>query len=199
MRAMNLVLMWSEGGLELEFSEFAENPTLDGWWELVCAQAGCKKHGKSGRLRRMAVPGEAHPLTEAQSGLWYAQRLDPANPLFNTGQYIELVGPLDLPAFEAALAQAVDEADALSLRMVDDPAGPLQFVDPANRPALEIIDVSAARQIRWWRREADIARDMATPIDPTREKLAAERLFVLGPSATSGSSASITSPSTAMG
>jgi bifunctional isochorismate lyase/aryl carrier protein len=35
MRAMNLVLMWSEGGLELEFSEFAENPTLDGWWELV--------------------------------------------------------------------------------------------------------------------------------------------------------------------
>jgi len=35
MRAMNLVLMWSEGGLELEFSEFAETPTLDGWWELV--------------------------------------------------------------------------------------------------------------------------------------------------------------------
>lgn len=35
MRAMNLVLLWSEGGLELEFSEFAENPTLDGWWELV--------------------------------------------------------------------------------------------------------------------------------------------------------------------
>ena len=35
MRAMNLVLAWSEGGLELEFAEFAERPTLDGWWELV--------------------------------------------------------------------------------------------------------------------------------------------------------------------
>lgn len=35
MRAMNLVLLWSEGGLELEFSEFAENPTLAGWWALV--------------------------------------------------------------------------------------------------------------------------------------------------------------------
>lgn len=122
---------------------------------------------------------EAHPLTEAQSGLWYAQRLDPANPLFNTGQYIELTGPLDLPAFEAALAQAVSEADALSLRMVDDPAGPLQVVDPANRPVLEIIDVSAAAD-PLAAAEADIARDMATPIDPTREKLAAERLFVLG-------------------
>ena len=128
----------------------------------------------------MAVPGEAHPLTEAQSGLWYAQRLDPANPLFNTGQYIELVGPLDLPAFEAALAQAIGEADALSLRIVDDPAGPMQFVDPANRPVLEIIDVSGAVD-PLVAAEADIARDMATPIDPTREKLAAERVFVLGP------------------
>jgi len=35
MRAMNLVLLWSEGGLELEFAEFAENPTLAGWWALV--------------------------------------------------------------------------------------------------------------------------------------------------------------------
>ncbi|MDQ0511454.1 phosphopantetheine-binding protein [Ancylobacter amanitiformis] len=35
MRAMNLVLAWSEGGLELEFAEFAETPTLDGWWALI--------------------------------------------------------------------------------------------------------------------------------------------------------------------
>ncbi|CAA0105347.1 Dimodular nonribosomal peptide synthase [Starkeya nomas] len=125
-------------------------------------------------------PGEAHPLTEAQSGLWYAQRLDPANPLFNTGQYIELKGPLDRPAFEAALAQAVAESDALALRMVDDPSGPLQVVDPAQRPMLEIVDVSGAAD-PFAAAEADIARDMATPLDPTREKLAAERLFVLGP------------------
>ncbi|MCJ8145136.1 phosphopantetheine-binding protein [Ancylobacter sp. A5.8] len=38
MRAMNLVLAWSEGGLELEFAEFAENPTLAGWWALVEAR-----------------------------------------------------------------------------------------------------------------------------------------------------------------
>lgn len=38
MRAMNLVLKWSEGGLALDFSEFAENPTLDHWWSLVEAR-----------------------------------------------------------------------------------------------------------------------------------------------------------------
>ncbi|MGA0563975.1 phosphopantetheine-binding protein [Ancylobacter sp. VNQ12] len=42
MRAMNLVLMWSEGGLELEFAEFAERPTLDGWWELVSAKQAAR-------------------------------------------------------------------------------------------------------------------------------------------------------------
>ncbi|GAB4071587.1 phosphopantetheine-binding protein [Ancylobacter sonchi] len=38
MRAMNLVLGWSEGGLDLEFSEFAEDPTLAGWWTIVARQ-----------------------------------------------------------------------------------------------------------------------------------------------------------------
>lgn len=52
-------------------------------------------------------------LTEAQAGLWYAQRLDPENPVFNTGQFIALHGRLDLDAFRAALSQAVAEAEAL--------------------------------------------------------------------------------------
>lgn len=42
MRAMNLVLLWSEGGLELEFAEFAENPTLAGWWALVSRKQASK-------------------------------------------------------------------------------------------------------------------------------------------------------------
>lgn len=37
MRAMNLVLKWSESGLALDFAAFAENPTLDDWWALVDA------------------------------------------------------------------------------------------------------------------------------------------------------------------
>ncbi|WGD28922.1 phosphopantetheine-binding protein [Ancylobacter sp. WKF20] len=42
MRAMNLVLAWSEGGLELEFSDFAETPTLNGWWALVDAKQAAR-------------------------------------------------------------------------------------------------------------------------------------------------------------
>ncbi|HLV07086.1 MAG TPA: condensation domain-containing protein, partial [Croceibacterium sp.] len=70
----------------------------------------------------------AVPLTEAQSGLWYAQRLDPANPTFNTGQYLDLRGPLDVEALGAAVDRAGEEAEALSLRFIDAPEGPLQLV-----------------------------------------------------------------------
>ncbi len=53
-------------------------------------------------------PGRAaFPLTEAQEGLWYAQALDRANPIFNCGQYIELLGPLEVARFTSAFYSAV--------------------------------------------------------------------------------------------
>ncbi len=125
-------------------------------------------------------PGEPHPLTEAQQGLWYAQRLDPANPLFNTGQCIAFDGPLDLDAFALAVEGMTVEAEALSLRMAETDAGPVQRVDPAFRPRLQLVDLAAAADPDAAAR-AEIARDMATPIDPTAGPLAAERLFRLGP------------------
>lgn len=39
----------------------------------------------------MDSPAGAVPLTEAQEGLWYAQQLDPRNPIFNTGHYTNIL------------------------------------------------------------------------------------------------------------
>ncbi len=121
---------------------------------------------------------DAVPLTEAQSGLWYAQRLDPANPIFNTGQYIDLRGPLDVEAFRAAVDQASAEAEALSLRIVEGADGPAQYTDPAFSPRLRLIDLSgaAAPDVAAL---AAIRGDMATPIDPAAQPLAAQHLYRL--------------------
>lgn len=35
MRLMNLILLWQEAGVDLEFGEFAEHFTLGAWWEAV--------------------------------------------------------------------------------------------------------------------------------------------------------------------
>lgn len=119
------------------------------------------------------------PLTEAQEGLWYAQRLAPANPIYNTGQYVEIDGTLDVVAFTRAVTRACDEAVALSLRVVEQGDRLEQVVDPVLVPRLRLVDVSA---------DADphaaalalIEADMAVPVDPTRGPLAAQVLYRLG-------------------
>ncbi len=126
----------------------------------------------------MTAPARTVPLTEAQSGLWYAQRLDPANPIFNTGQYLDLRGPLDSAALANAVARAGEEADALALRFLDAPDGPLQIVDPALRPALRIVDLSDQPDPEGAALTA-IRQDMATPIAPERGPMARQTLYRL--------------------
>lgn len=44
-----------------------------------------------------------YSLTGAQTGIWFAQRLDPDNPIYNTAEYIEINGPINIALFEEAL------------------------------------------------------------------------------------------------
>ena len=118
------------------------------------------------------------PLTEAQTGLWYAQRLDLNNPIFNTGQYADLRGPLNLDAFRRAVDTAMSEADGLAIRVVDLPDAPMLVVDPALRPHLQVIDLSgdadpmAAAQAR-------MRADMHAPVNTAVGPFASQRLFIL--------------------
>ncbi|ASR88226.1 non-ribosomal peptide synthetase [Alcaligenes faecalis] len=120
------------------------------------------------------------PLTEAQEGLWYAQRLDPLNPIFNTGHCTHIHSALDTALFAQAINLTLTEADALTLRMVDTPDGPAQYLRPQEPIQLEIVDLSAhpdgAEQA-----QTQLMADLRTPLDPTIAPLARHILFVLGP------------------
>jgi enterobactin synthetase component F len=124
------------------------------------------------------APAEGWPLTEAQAGIWYAQRLDPSNPVFATAQYVDIRGPLHRTAFEDAVHQAMDEADALAIRVIDDPQGPRQIVDPERRARLVIRDLRADTDPIAAAREA-MRADLRTPLDPARDPLAAQWLFII--------------------
>ncbi|MDO9436920.1 amino acid adenylation domain-containing protein [Hydrogenophaga sp.] len=120
------------------------------------------------------------PLTEGQAGLWFAQRVAPDNPSFNTGHVSWIEGPLDLAAFTSAAEQAAHEAHSLSLALRDGPKGPLQWRDPARSPRLERIDLSHHADPRTEAR-ALIERDLQTPTDPQKGSLARQCLYLLGP------------------
>ena len=123
------------------------------------------------------MTGDARPLSEAQSGLWFAQRLDPDNPIYNTGQLVEIHGALDVEAFRAAVDEALAESPALSIRVVEDQDGPKQM--RAGSVRLSVSDLShLSDALAEARRRMDA--DTKTPLDPTRDDLVAEHLFVLG-------------------
>lgn len=119
-------------------------------------------------------------LTEAQAGLWFAQRLAPDNPSFNTAHAVWIDGPLDVSAFLAAVDQAAAEAEAFALRFAERADGqPVQWHEPAHVPRLSVRDVSAEAQ------PASVARalmqaDRLSPVDPTRDRISQQVLFDLG-------------------
>ncbi len=119
-----------------------------------------------------------NPLTAAQSGLWYAQRLDPDNPIFNTGQYLDIKGPLDVAAFTRAADQASAEAEALALRFAETADGPVQWIDKEFAPRLQLVDLAAERDGEV-RALAAIRAAMATPTNPLRDPLARQTLYRL--------------------
>jgi amino acid adenylation domain-containing protein len=62
----------------------------------------------------------ALPLTGAQTGVWLAQQLEPDNPVYNVGWYMELRGSLDLDRLDAAVRQSLGEAGSLHVRFTDE-------------------------------------------------------------------------------
>nr|WGD05656.1 NRPS [Streptomyces sp. R818] len=115
------------------------------------------------------------PLTAAQSGMWFAQALDPLSPAQNTAEYLEIDGELDPEVFAAALRHVVSEAEALRVRVEETPDGPRQRIRATvDLPLTVRRDLSADEAVAWMR------EDLARPCDLTTGPLFAHALFRVG-------------------
>lgn len=109
-------------------------------------------------------------LSGAQSGIWFAQQLEPDNPIYNTGEYIEIDGRIDIEHFEQALKQAVMEAEFLHVRFGEDHNGPFQVSGESSEFPFEFIDISGEenprdKAMQWMK------KDLAQPIDLKNDPL----------------------------
>ncbi|MFI9306090.1 amino acid adenylation domain-containing protein [Streptomyces triculaminicus] len=126
------------------------------------------------------------PLTGAQSGMWYAQSLDPGSPALNTAEYLDIHGDLDPVRFAEALHRTVGEADALRVRLVGTPDGPRQLPVPVEALGhgfpLHTADLrdqgdaeaAVAAALAWMR------ADLAVPFDLASGPLFAHALLRVG-------------------
>ena len=126
-------------------------------------------------------PGGRLPLTAAQAGVWFGQRLDRSSPAYNTAEYVELRGELDERGFAEALRATLAEAEVFSVRFGVDGDVPWQRVGAAEPPELSIVDFLAAAAAdpdaaaRDW-----MDADLATVADLDEGPLATQALLRVG-------------------
>ncbi|MFD1115794.1 amino acid adenylation domain-containing protein, partial [Sphaerisporangium aureirubrum] len=123
----------------------------------------------------MAQRNRRFRLSAAQYDIWLAQRIGDPSPVYNSGEYLEIDGPVDPVLFEEALRRAVAETESLNLRVVEETDGPWQVAEPAGWP-LPVLDLTGADRpeeeaLAWMREE------MSRPADPLAYPLFAQALF----------------------
>ncbi|MCK9898358.1 non-ribosomal peptide synthetase, partial [Frankia sp. AgB32] len=120
--------------------------------------------------------GRVHPLSGAQAGVWFAQRIHPDSAIFRGAEYLEIHGQVDPVLFERALRRVVAEADVLRLRFLETDEGPGQVVGPEPEWRCHLIDVSDKPDPRRAAEEW-MDRDLHRRIDLTSSQLFTFALF----------------------
>ncbi|WP_309116666.1 amino acid adenylation domain-containing protein [Saccharothrix sp.] len=99
-------------------------------------------------------------LGAAQEGIWTGQQFDRDSPAFNTAEYVEIRGAVDVPLLVAAIRRAVSEADALNVVFGEDDDG-RPFQRFAERPwSVDVVEVAGEAEALAW-----MHADLATPVD----------------------------------
>jgi amino acid adenylation domain-containing protein len=101
------------------------------------------------------------PLSIAQSEVWLAQQLAPADILFNIGGYLEISGAVDAEVFTQVLRRALQEAGSPLARFCETSMGVRQLLGDAREVPILALDMTGeaephAAAMAWM--EADIAR-----------------------------------------
>ncbi|MEU8775694.1 amino acid adenylation domain-containing protein [Streptomyces sp. NPDC048606] len=125
---------------------------------------------RNDRNDRIQQDGQQRALTAGQLSIWYGQRLDPEGSAYQTGEYLEITGDLDLDLFARALRRAVGESECMHLVFHGDPDGPVtQSVEVTEDWPLHRVDVSGeadprAAALRWMREDLAGPGGLARPL-----------------------------------
>ena len=124
----------------------------------------------------MSKHAALYDLSSAQQGLWFAQDVDPANPIFNTAHYTELHHTLDAKLFIDAVETVLAQATVLKLRLEEHEGHTKQRFD-APSPQVE--------WVKHLRSRAEVLQhlhnDQQTPVDLYQQPCARFVLYELNP------------------
>ena len=123
----------------------------------------------------------AAPLAPAQARIWFFEKMQPGNTLYNCADAFWVRGPLDVPALRAAFDTIVRRHEILRTAFLEEAGQPSQHVLPPSELPLAAFDVRGEPPGR--RREAAKAlclREARKLYDLTAPPLARVALVTLG-------------------
>ncbi|WP_163830678.1 non-ribosomal peptide synthetase [Spartinivicinus ruber] len=82
-------------------------------------------------------------LSSAQYGIWLGQQLNLESAVYNTAEFVEIVGPVQEEVLKQAIHMAWQEAKALRVRIVKQNNTPRQTVQPLTECSVAVIDFSS--------------------------------------------------------
>ncbi|HET6230448.1 MAG TPA: amino acid adenylation domain-containing protein [Longimicrobiaceae bacterium] len=122
------------------------------------------------------------PVSFAQQRLWFLDRLEPGSTFYNTPLPVRLLGPLDVPALEAALSEIVRRHETLRTTFAVVDGQPVQSIAsprPVPLPVVELGDV--AEEEREAAVQAKVAELVTRPFDLERGPLFQATLVRIAP------------------
>jgi amino acid adenylation domain-containing protein len=104
------------------------------------------------------------PLSASQLGVWFGHQLDATGRRFNTAEYVEIPGQVDVGVFASAVREVIDEAASLHVRFHEDDHQPVQVLGAPGPWPLFVTDLRghddpAAAAHQW------MAADLGIPVD----------------------------------
>lgn len=109
------------------------------------------------------------PLTVAQRGLWFSQKITPG-AIMNIAEAVEICGPMKPEIFRQALHQLVAEAEELRVRIVEQDGKPRQIPRPTYEGDFPYIDMSGELNPRA-AIEAWMMEELSRPVDLANDPL----------------------------
>ncbi len=106
---------------------------------------GSRESGSEGTTEPAALPSRGSrraPLSFAQEGFWFLDRLDPGDPAYNVAVRIDLRGPLEGDRLAPGFREVLRRHDALRGTVRLDGGDPWLDALPAERFALERVDLA---------------------------------------------------------
>jgi amino acid adenylation domain-containing protein len=116
---------------------------------------------------RMIEPGSGepeggYPLSGQQTQIWVLTQLAPDARAYNTQFSLQLHGPVDVGALQAALTSIVARHEILRTTFHDSATGPLQVVHPPWQATIDLVDLTGIADAD---RDAALATRMQAAVD----------------------------------